>query len=566
VGGVSYDLPTEDYTYETCYCVQQFVDCEIDSGCTDQKAVAIYTCELAQTFTTCSIDCNIITTSTPVSPMAYYPPVTLTQREIEGIAVNASRNVYNTATFTTGTTFEQYGAFFTVDNVQSSTFANQYAFGLYAGWASSKNARIGMVVFRGTDNPGNLVRDINAVPTICSSLSPDLYCTGSVHPGFAGGYSTFSTMNRKMMQQYYNQSYNLICAGHSLGAAMAVLAANDLYQYSGIRCTPITIGCPRVGDDYFEAYFDNFQSQSTSYISTRFQNFAPVASTFRAHFDSGDVFTLQSSPYVADMVTTVPGRYLGYIGDHLGNIDWETFTVGYSPPAGYHHVATRVALCCAQSVVDSSWTGWGAQLAIHSSNIYESNVQYLEETECNIVGNDARRRDIQDTSPAVTLSSDNANVALAFDSFLVVQYSTTSTNAVMSAITNVSESMTINNITTNLTISLPASLNLTAGCSLNISIGLVPAIPSVSNAIVTYPYNVSSPTPGIVLASPVVGDFWVLFESSCPQNFTMSSSIKAHVSASPTPVPAPISHSSATRLWYSYEVFVLFIFVAFLMM
>jgi len=209
--------------------------------------------------------------------------------------------------------------------------------------------------------------------------------------------------------------------------------------------------------------------------------------------------------------------------------------------------------------VDKSLTGWGTQLDIHSSDIYEINVQYLENNVCYFVGNNARRRDIQqDVVPLIVIASDSAQVQIAFDTSLLIQYSTSSTPSVMNAISNVTDDMTIVAINSNISISLPAGLNLTAGCFLNVSIGLVPVTPNVSNAILTYSYNISSKTPGIHLASPFVGDFWALFESSCPQNFTIATTLQGQVYTVPNP-------NSAKQLWSS-KIFVISIFVAVLLM
>ena len=51
----------------------------------------------------------------------------------------------------------------------------------------------------------------------------------------------------------------VMCTGHSLGGAVATLAAHDIVTFCGVapeRISCYTFGCPRVGNHAFAAEYD----------------------------------------------------------------------------------------------------------------------------------------------------------------------------------------------------------------------------------------------------------------------------------------------------------------------
>jgi Lipase (class 3) len=107
--------------------------------------------------------------------------------------------------------------------------------------ALDESTKLAVVAFRGTDadDPTDIGDDLNALPEGWSG-------GGKVHRGFANALMEIWDLAEKELQAL--QDFTLLFTGHSLGAAMATLAAslhtpNSLY----------TFGSPRVGDETFVA-------------------------------------------------------------------------------------------------------------------------------------------------------------------------------------------------------------------------------------------------------------------------------------------------------------------------
>jgi len=100
------------------------------------------------------------------------------------------------------------------------------------------------VVFRGTESPLDWITDLHA------TLTQHASGVGRVHRGF---YISYSLIERQLRDALKGLgSRNLLFTGHSLGGALAVLAASDFSSPS--RITRLyTFGQPRVGDAAFIA-------------------------------------------------------------------------------------------------------------------------------------------------------------------------------------------------------------------------------------------------------------------------------------------------------------------------
>lgn len=123
--------------------------------------------------------------------------------------------------------------------------------------AIDENTKLAVLAFRGTDadDPADISDDLNAIPE-------DWQGGGKVHTGFAdalleiwnGEQGVEAALNRL-------NGYRLLFTGHSLGAAMATLAASlrtpaSLY----------TFGSPRVGDADFVAALEKKQLDNHRYV------------------------------------------------------------------------------------------------------------------------------------------------------------------------------------------------------------------------------------------------------------------------------------------------------------
>ena len=135
---------------------------------------------------------------------------------------------------------------------------------------SSNNAIT--VAFAGTDpsNVADVFTDVQLVRVEYPPCGGDYWwsddCT--VHKGFYNAYSSVDDIVYDIVIDLVN-SYSdatIEITGHSLGGAMAVLCALDLYLNHDTQIVAdyiYTFGQPRVGDDEFAAYYDDIFGDKT---------------------------------------------------------------------------------------------------------------------------------------------------------------------------------------------------------------------------------------------------------------------------------------------------------------
>jgi len=98
--------------------------------------------------------------------------------------------------------------------------------------------------FRGSSSIRNFVADANI------AMEDVPYCSGcSVHKGFLKSFEEALPLIDMPLRSLIkaNPTYRVVMTGHSLGGAIATLAALH-YRSQGIRITLYTYGAPRVGD------------------------------------------------------------------------------------------------------------------------------------------------------------------------------------------------------------------------------------------------------------------------------------------------------------------------------
>lgn len=117
------------------------------------------------------------------------------------------------------------------------------------GYVATKGDDV-LIAFRGTQHEKEWLEDFDCF------LVPNLYGQGLVHQGFQLQYTALRKSLLSLMR--WRPGGKLLITGHSLGAALAVLAAVDLSQQS--QCTPrvYTFAGPRVGTPAFSDWFDQF--------------------------------------------------------------------------------------------------------------------------------------------------------------------------------------------------------------------------------------------------------------------------------------------------------------------
>lgn len=112
--------------------------------------------------------------------------------------------------------------------------------------------RSNILIYRGTQRRNEWLRTIYA-RQVESSQEPDFKFVGSVHQGFARIYGELAPPTLTVLKQL-NPAVPLYIAGHSLGAAIATLAAMDIALQLPEFKQQIRLYCyagPRVGDPTF---------------------------------------------------------------------------------------------------------------------------------------------------------------------------------------------------------------------------------------------------------------------------------------------------------------------------
>ena len=115
--------------------------------------------------------------------------------------------------------------------------------------------RTAFVSFRGTSDAAEWVADIDAVPDDYEPISG----FGQVHTGFQAVYELVRADIAANLAAAASGCDQILITGHSLGAALAVLAAPDLARNmppNTIEPRLITFAGPRVGVSDFVAKFD----------------------------------------------------------------------------------------------------------------------------------------------------------------------------------------------------------------------------------------------------------------------------------------------------------------------
>lgn len=132
----------------------------------------------------------------------------------------------------------------------------------YAGYFVKENAIL--VAFRGSVDIKNWVYNIDTAQTGYPA------CSGcAVHNGFYSAYKGVAPLVRTEVDRLVAlyRTAKLVVTGHSLGGAMAVLAALDMKEIYGKIDYVYTYGQPRVGNANFAAFYEQRVPQSFHVIN-----------------------------------------------------------------------------------------------------------------------------------------------------------------------------------------------------------------------------------------------------------------------------------------------------------
>ncbi|MBM3382966.1 MAG: lipase family protein [Betaproteobacteria bacterium] len=111
------------------------------------------------------------------------------------------------------------------------------------------SARMNLVVFRGTHSLEGVMTDSKFL--VQSALTDGL--PGGVHQGFALAYRSVAANLAQELEPESSKSVPTFFVGHSLGGALATLAALDMHRKGVNIAGMVTLGQPRVGNASFAA-------------------------------------------------------------------------------------------------------------------------------------------------------------------------------------------------------------------------------------------------------------------------------------------------------------------------
>jgi triacylglycerol lipase len=135
--------------------------------------------------------------------------------------------------------------------IPNSMVAESSIFGLVAWNAATKTA---MVAIRGTKTIWDWIGDFDAAPV------PWFYdpAAGLVHMGFQLVYEHIRPNLRDLLNTGCPGVERILITGHSLGGAVAFLAAFDIFEDMGLGIVPelYTFAAPRTGDPAFVGRFN----------------------------------------------------------------------------------------------------------------------------------------------------------------------------------------------------------------------------------------------------------------------------------------------------------------------
>jgi len=132
----------------------------------------------------------------------------------------------------------------------------------YVGYSPTFNAIL--VVFRGTKSFQNVLEDLKFSKMVVHPGSPG----AKVHKGM---YEMYLAVEDKVTQYVnetkkdYPQATQIFVVGHSLGAGIAVLAAERM-QLTYEHIQVFNYGCPRVGNEIFAKYYDSVVPATTKLV------------------------------------------------------------------------------------------------------------------------------------------------------------------------------------------------------------------------------------------------------------------------------------------------------------
>jgi hypothetical protein len=140
------------------------------------------------------------------------------------------------------------------------------------------------ICFRGTESKRDMLANID----IRHEKIKDNIC---VHSGFMGQFKSVEEEICKILDQHESEYSTIVCCGHSLGGALAMIAAPILaerYKTKELRC--YTYGAPRVGNGDFCKWFKGLVKINCRVVNERDPVTMIPLSFLYVHVDDGICF------------------------------------------------------------------------------------------------------------------------------------------------------------------------------------------------------------------------------------------------------------------------------------
>lgn len=176
-------------------------------------------------------------------------------------------------------------------------------------WVSRDDPGVGFLAFRGTMNLFEWTIDMRYAHTAYPKFGDGCF----VHSGFHGAYESIRDDIHRAIAKH--NILRIFISGHSLGGAMAVLAAADLGAVAVAEV--VTFGAPRVGNVAWAHVFKQ-RTEGVRVLQVR---------------DEGDAVCLVPLPSMADL------NPFNYDPEYTHVGEWVYFRSGERSLAGCHSVA-----------------------------------------------------------------------------------------------------------------------------------------------------------------------------------------------------------------------------------
>lgn len=218
------------------------------------------------------------------------------------------------------------------DVVSQIEFSN--ILGDISGYVAVDRTRKNIVVaFAGTDNP---VDWITNAQTLLQPVS-DLCANCLAHQGFRNAWNAASprVLGAVRAARAANPGFKVLATGHSLGGALATLAAGYM-RNAGITTDLYTFGSPRVGNSYFASHIGN-QGLGGNFRVTNKKDIVPtlLSPQFYSHVSPEFHITSPDQAVTEAEVTEIPSS------------QWKNGNAGYADPDIENHqdYFGRIASC-----------------------------------------------------------------------------------------------------------------------------------------------------------------------------------------------------------------------------